>query len=61
MERTMWRSRDGAVAAIEERDGGRFYVEPGFALQPVKQIRTPGLRRERPPPGHPSPPPTAAA
>jgi hypothetical protein len=56
----LWRSREGAVAAIEERDGVRFYVEPGSALQPVKLIRTPGLRRERPPPGHP-PPPAAAA
>jgi hypothetical protein len=57
----IWRPREGAVAAIEERDGIRFYVEPGSALQPVKLIRTPGLRRERPPPGHPPPPPTAAA
>jgi hypothetical protein len=57
----LWRTREGAVAAIEERDGVRFYVEPGSALQPVKLIRTPGLRRERPPPGHPPPPPTAAA
>jgi len=55
-----WRAREGAVAAIEERDGVRFYVEPGSALQPVKLIRTPGLRRDRPPPGHP-PPPTATA
>jgi hypothetical protein len=54
------RSREGAVAAIEERDGVRFYVEPGSALQPVKLVRTPGLRRDRPPPGHP-PPPAAAA
>jgi hypothetical protein len=57
----MWRSREGAVAAIEERDGVRFYVEPGSALQPVRLIRTPGLRRDRPPPGHPPPPPTATA
>jgi hypothetical protein len=56
-----WRSREGAVAAIEERDGVRFYVEPGSALQPVRLIRTPGLRRDRPPPGHPPPPPTAPA
>ena len=56
-----WRSREGAVAAIEERDGVRFYVEPGSALQPVRLIRSPGLRRERPPPGHPPPPPTAPA
>jgi hypothetical protein len=54
------RSREGAVTAIEERDGVRFYVEPGSALQPVKLIRTPGLRRDRPPPGHP-PPPAAVA
>jgi hypothetical protein len=51
-----WRSREAAVAAIEERDGVRFYVEPGSALQPVKLVRTPGLRRDRPPPGHPPPP-----
>jgi hypothetical protein len=57
----MWRSREGAVAAIEERDGVRFYVEPGSALEPVRLIRTPGLRRERPPPGHPPAPPPAAA
>jgi hypothetical protein len=56
-----WRAREGAVAAIEERDGVRFYVEPGSALQPVKLIRTPGLRRDRPTPGHPPPPPTAPA
>jgi hypothetical protein len=55
------RAREGAVAAIEERDGVRFYVEPGSALQPVKLVRTPGLRRDRPPPGHPPPPPTAPA
>lgn len=56
----IWRSREGAVAAIEERDGVRFYVEAGSALQPVKLIRTPGLRRDRPPAGHPPPPPAAA-
>jgi hypothetical protein len=52
-----WRAREGAVAAIEERDGVRFYVEPGSALQPVRLIRSPGLRRDRMPPGHPPPPP----
>ena len=56
-----WRAREGAVAAIEERDGVRFYVEPGSALQPVKLVRSPGLRRDRPPPGHPPEPPTAPA
>ncbi|MGH2984812.1 MAG: hypothetical protein ACRDK5_11270 [Solirubrobacterales bacterium] len=51
-----WRAREAAVAAIEDRDGVRFYVEPGSALQPVKLVRSPGLRRDRPPPGHPPPP-----
>jgi hypothetical protein len=55
------RSREGAVAAIEERDGVRFYVEPGSALQPVTLVRTPGLRRDRPPPGSQPPPPPAPA
>jgi hypothetical protein len=55
-----WRAREGAVAAIEERDGVRFYVEPGSALQPITLLRTPGLRRDRPPPGHPPPPITPA-
>lgn len=55
-----WRARERAVAAIEERDGVRFYVEPGSALQPVRLIRTPGLRRDRPPPGHPPPPASPA-
>jgi len=55
-----WRAREGAVAAIEERDGVRFYVERGSALQPVKLIRSPGLRRDRMPPGHPPPPPPTA-
>jgi hypothetical protein len=53
-----WRRREGAVTAIEERDGVCFYVEQGSALEPIKLIRTPGLRRDRPPSAHP-PPPTA--
>ena len=55
-----WRGREGAVAAIEERDGVRFYVESGSALEPVKLVRSPGLRRDRSPPGHPPPPPAGA-
>jgi hypothetical protein len=54
-----WRRREAAVVAIEERDGVKFYVEPGSALRPVRLIRTPGLGRDRPPPGHPPPPPPA--
>lgn len=58
----LWlRGWERAVAAIEERDGVRFYVEPGSALQPVTLIRTPGLRRDRPPVPKPPPPPAAAA
>jgi hypothetical protein len=53
-----WRKREAAVTAIEERDGVCFYVEQGSAFEPVKLIRTPGLRRDRPPSAHP-PPPTA--
>jgi hypothetical protein len=55
-----WRGRERAVTAIEERDGVRFYVEPGSAFAPVKLIRTPGLGRDRMPTGHPPPPPPAA-
>jgi hypothetical protein len=54
-----WRTREGAVLAIEERDGVRFYVEPTGALRPLQLIRTPGLGRDRTPPGHPPPPPPA--
>ena len=54
-----WRGREAAVAAIEERDGVRFYVEPSSALEPVKLIRTPGLYRDRAPRGGPPPPPPA--
>jgi hypothetical protein len=52
----MWRHREPAVHAIEERDGVRFYVEPGSAMEPLKLVRTPGLGRDRDPAGHPPPP-----
>jgi hypothetical protein len=54
-----WRGRERAVTAIEQRDGVRFYVEPGSAFAPVKLVRTPGLGRDRMPTGHPPPPPPA--
>jgi hypothetical protein len=54
-----WRTREGAVQAIEERDGVRFYVEPGSALEPIRLVRTPGLGRDRVPAGHPPAPPPA--
>jgi hypothetical protein len=56
-----WRGRENAVAAIEERDGVRFYVEPSSAFEPVKLIRTPGLYRDRAPSAQPPPPPPAEA
>jgi hypothetical protein len=56
-----WRGREGAVAAIEERDGVRFYVEPSSAFEPIKLVRTPGLYRDRPSAGKPPPPPPARA
>ena len=55
------RGWERAVAAIEERDGVRFYVEPSSAFEPVKLIRTPGLYRDRGPTAKPPPPPPAEA
>ena len=40
-----WRGREGAVTAIEHRDGVRFFVERGSAVEPVRLVRSPGLRR----------------
>jgi hypothetical protein len=54
------RAWERAVAAVEERDGVRFYVEPGSALQPISLVRTPGLRRGASPAVHPPPPPAGA-
>jgi hypothetical protein len=42
-----WHTREAAVAAIEERDGVRFYVVPNSALRPIQLVRTPGLRSDR--------------
>ena len=41
------RTREAAVLGIEHRDGVKFYVVPNSALQPVKLVRTPGLRSDR--------------
>jgi hypothetical protein len=38
-----WRNREGAVLAVELRDGVRFLVESGSAFRPVKLIRSPGF------------------
>ena len=39
-----WRRQSSAVRAIEGRDGARFYIEPTSPLQPIRLVRTPGLR-----------------
>jgi hypothetical protein len=54
-----WRNREAAVTGVEDADGVRFYVEPSPAFEPVRLVRTPGLTRDRTPPGHPPPPPPA--
>ena len=38
-----WRRQEAAVAAIEERDAVRFYVERTSPLKPIQLIRTPGF------------------
>jgi hypothetical protein len=38
-----WRRQASAVAAIEERDGVRFYVDRTSPFQPIRLIRTPGF------------------
>jgi hypothetical protein len=53
----LWRRREDAVRAIEDRDGVRFYVEPTSAFEPIRVVRTPGLYRDRPPKPKPPPPP----
>jgi hypothetical protein len=44
-----WRRQGSAVAAIEDRDGVRFYVLPTSPVRPIKLQRTPGFRTVRPP------------
>lgn len=38
-----WRRQEQAVAAIEERDGVRFYVERTSPLKAIQLVRTPGF------------------
>jgi hypothetical protein len=44
----MWRKQSRAVAAIEDRDGVRFYVERTSPLKPTQLLRTPWMRRIEP-------------
>jgi hypothetical protein len=39
-----WRRQASAVAAIEERDGARFYVTRTSPWRPIVLVRTPGFR-----------------
>jgi len=41
-----WRRQHAAVAAIEDRDGVAFYIEPTSPLRPMRLVRTPGFRRD---------------
>jgi hypothetical protein len=43
-----WRRQDGAVAAIEERDGVRFYVRRTSPVRPMALERAPGFKALRP-------------
>ncbi len=43
-----WRRQERAVAAIEDRDGVRFYVEPTSPVSPIQLLRTPGFHTEFP-------------
>ena len=43
-----WRKQAAAVAAVEDRDGIRFYIEKTSPLKPTKLLRTPGFRRVEP-------------
>ena len=45
-----WRRQESAVAAIEERDGVRFYVEPTSPVEPIQLLRTPGFYSSFPSP-----------
>jgi hypothetical protein len=38
-----WRRQEQAVAAVEERDGVRFYVDRTSPLSPMRLLRTPGF------------------
>ncbi len=43
-----WRRQYAAVAAIEERDGVRFYVKPTSPVHTIALERTPGFKTIRP-------------
>ena len=48
-----WRRQSSAVAAIEDRDGVRFYLDRSSPFGPPKLLRTPWARKIEPVPGAP--------
>jgi len=44
-----WRRQAIAVAAIEERDAARFYVDRTSPFKAIQLVRTPGFKAEAPP------------
>ena len=40
-----WRHQGAAVAAVEDRDGVRFYVDRSSPFRTTRLLRTPGFRR----------------
>jgi hypothetical protein len=42
-----WRRQHAAVAAIEDRDGVRFYVKHTSPIKPMELLRTPGFKAVR--------------
>ena len=44
-----WRHQDGAVSAIEDRDGVAFYIERTPPVRPIQLVRTPSFHRVAPP------------
>jgi hypothetical protein len=45
-----WRKQSAAVAAIEDRDGVRFYFDRSSPFGPPRLLRTPGFRKIEPAP-----------
>lgn len=45
-----WRRQSGAVEAVEQRDGVRFWVDQTSPFKPTRLARTPGFRRNEPAP-----------
>jgi hypothetical protein len=56
-----WRKQSAAVAAIEGRDGVRFYVEHTSPFRPTQLLRTPGFRTSPEPQEVPPTPESSSA